>query len=343
MEEKNKALNKEDESISSENINLIKAYIGKNSDKILKNELNIPTILIGAFYLDYRKMTGYAIAALMIKLVMIYCLLIYLPVRDIRLNCVCIIDCLIFNIILMLISNKLYLKFVKTKIDELIRKNPQITYQELKTLCSNKGGTGGGGLMVVIAILFLIYITVVPSVKKPMIYIYPKEKMNVSVKLSDSRNITVSYPEYKNMWNVTAYPDGTLVKDGNKYYGLYYEAKWKNRNDLKEGFVVNSDDVEKFLEEKLTYLGLNYKEREEFIVYWLPKLKESKYNYIYFETMDEINQKMKLDIEPKPDTLIRIIMDYKPLNRKINIKEEKLTKVERNGYTVVEWGGTRLN
>ena len=35
-------------------------------------------------------------------------------------------------------------------------------------------------------------------------------------------------------------------------------------------------------------------------------------------------------------------MDYKALNKKINVKEQELTQVERQGYTVVEWGGTEI-
>ena len=65
------------------------------------------------------------------------------------------------------------------------------------------------------------------------------------------------------------------------------------------------------MEEKLAVLGLNYKESEEFIVYWLPKLEKNKYNYIRFQTMDEINRTMELDIDPKPDTLIRVMMKFK--------------------------------
>ncbi len=51
---------------------------------------------------------------------------------------------------------------------------------------------------------------------------------------------------------------------------------------------------------------------------------------------------MPLEITPKPDTLIRINMAFKPLPIKIDVKEQVLPVAERNGYTVVEWGGTRL-
>ena len=58
--------------------------------------------------------------------------------------------------------------------------------------------------------------------------------------------------------------------------------------------------------------------------------------------MDEINQNMPLDFSVKPDTLIRILMTYKGLDKKINVVEQKLEKVERNGFVAVEWGGTEI-
>ena len=33
-------------------------------------------------------------------------------------------------------------------------------------------------------------------------------------------------------------------------------------------------------------------------------------------------------------------MDYKALDKPIEVKEQKLTTPERNGFTVVEWGGS---
>ena len=58
--------------------------------------------------------------------------------------------------------------------------------------------------------------------------------------------------------------------------------------------------------------------------------------------MDEINENMALEINPKPDTIIRVMMEFKGLNWPIKVTEQKLERVERNGYTVVEWGGTKL-
>ena len=36
-------------------------------------------------------------------------------------------------------------------------------------------------------------------------------------------------------------------------------------------------------------------------------------------------------------------MDWKKLDEAIEVKEQELFPVERNGYTVVEWGASILN
>ncbi len=49
---------------------------------------------------------------------------------------------------------------------------------------------------------------------------------------------------------------------------------------------------------------------------------------------------MPLNITPEPETLIRVFMEFKGLDKNVTINEQELNKVERNGYTVVEWGGS---
>lgn len=176
---------------------------------------------------------------------------------------------------------------------------------------------------------------------KPLIYLYPEEKMNVSVKVGYPKRLTVSYPEYNDGWDVIAEPDGNIIDiNGRNYYGLYWEGKNNFSSNFKDGFVVNKKDLVPFLEEKLFILGLSEREANEFIVYWLPKLQENDYNLIRFESINSINKQMPLEINPEPDTIIRVMMKYKPLNKKIKIKEQELTTPIREGFTVVEWGGT---
>ena len=185
---------------------------------------------------------------------------------------------------------------------------------------------------------------VIPYAAKPVIYLYPEKECNINVKLGKPENITCTYPKYKDSWNVLAKPNGDLVdlSTGRKLYSLYWEGINTVKPNFETGFVVKGEDSAKFLEEKLDILGLNEKEAEEFIIYWLPKLEANSYNFIRFQSMEEINENMPLIITPEPETLIRVVMEWKGLDKPINVKEQSLQKVERKGYTAVEWGGTEI-
>ena len=71
-------------------------------------------------------------------------------------------------------------------------------------------------------------------------------------------------------------------------------------------------------------------------------MEKNNYNLIRFIPLEELDEENELIIEPKPDTLIRVMMEYKPLLFKINVEEQQLEKASREGFTVVEWGGTEL-
>lgn len=182
------------------------------------------------------------------------------------------------------------------------------------------------------------------EVDKPVIYIYPEKKMDLKIKLGNEKVLNNTYPVYNNEWDVSVSPDGNIYdkKTKRNYYSLFWDAIDNTKIDMNEGFIVEGEDTIKFFEEKLDYLGLNERETEEFILYWLPQMSKNKYNYIRFRTYDEINNYMPLIFNETPDTVIRVIMDYKELSHKINIKEQKLERVKRKGFTVVEWGGRKL-
>lgn len=169
-------------------------------------------------------------------------------------------------------------------------------------------------------------------VDKPIIYLYPTKGTEISVKLLKEESLIRSYPKYDSRWDVLANSNGDIkdLHTGRYLYSLYYENKSNVKFKIqKDGFIVKSEEVVAFLEEKLAILGLNEREAEEFIIYWLPKLESSKYNYIRFATMDEINENMPLDINPNPDTIIRILMTYKGLDNPIETYEQKLETPER--------------
>lgn len=181
---------------------------------------------------------------------------------------------------------------------------------------------------------------------KPILYFYPEVATEINVKVRYADRLTVSYPKYNaNGWNILAQPDGILtdLTTNRELYCLYYEASnYEDINLYKDGFIVKGEDAATFLEEKLAILGLNEREAQEFIIYWLPKLESNEYNYIRFADQDYINDNMPIDITPAPDTFIRILMEFKGLEEPIEVEEQQLEQVTREGYTVVEWGGTEI-
>lgn len=180
-----------------------------------------------------------------------------------------------------------------------------------------------------------------PVYDKPVIYLYPTEETEVNVKLTLNGELTCTYPNYNDGWSVTAQPDGTLTNkaDGKEYSYLYWEGISDVEYDMSKGFVVKGEDTAEFLQEKLAYIGLTPKEYNEFIVYWLPKMQDNTYNLITFQGNAYTNNAV-LDITPKPDSILRVFMVYKPLDEAIEIEEQPLDTFTRQGFTVVEWGGT---
>lgn len=177
---------------------------------------------------------------------------------------------------------------------------------------------------------------------KPVIYLYPEEETDVSVRLTLDGRLTCTYPAYGNGWAVTARPDGMLTDTkGQTYNYLYWEGETYAQYDLSKGFCVKGEDTAAFLEDSLAKLGLSRREANEFIVYWLPQMEANPYNVISFQT-DVYTDAAKLDVSPAPDSLIRVFMAWQASDHYVEMEEQLLTAPDRNGFTVVEWGGTEI-
>lgn len=175
---------------------------------------------------------------------------------------------------------------------------------------------------------------------KPVIYLYPTEKMKISVALNYNGTLTLTYPYYGDGWTVTAYPDGTLVDNtGTKYPYIFWEGESDVVYDMSRGFCVRGEDTEDFLREKLTYLGLNENESKEFLAFWLKYMKSNPYNLISFQTT-VYTENAQLIVTPEPDSMLRVFMTFTPLYKEVEIEKQELMPFKRTGFTVVEWGGS---
>lgn len=181
---------------------------------------------------------------------------------------------------------------------------------------------------------------------KPVIYLYPTKTQDVAVQLDYSGALRYTYPGYNydiGGWQVTAQPDGTLANkaDGKEYSYLFWEGVDQTEYDLSSGFVVKGSDTQAFLQKTLSEIGLTPKEYNEMIVYWVPRMQNNPYNLIHFAGK-QYTDTAKLTVTPTPDSVLRVFMVYKPLDKPTSVEPQTFPAFIRNGFTVVEWGGAEV-
>ncbi|MCB9189757.1 MAG: hypothetical protein H6599_10830 [Flavobacteriales bacterium] len=182
------------------------------------------------------------------------------------------------------------------------------------------------------------------GVAKPIIYLYPEKETKILVNLNFEGHLTHTYPKYEHGWKVTASPDGTLIdENGKEFYALYWEGKETSLLTIPNGTVLKGSETINFLEEELPKMGLNARETNEFIIFWMPYLENNTYNLIHFAS-DAYTDIAALNITPQPETMIRVMMIFQPLENEIKIQKQNLSELYkvRKGFTVVEWGGRKI-
>ncbi|MBR4283535.1 MAG: hypothetical protein IKT48_02345 [Anaerotignum sp.] len=70
-------------------------------------------------------------------------------------------------------------------------------------------------------------------------------------------------------------------------------------------------------------------------------MQNNAYNLISFQ-WENYDESAKLNITPEPDNMLRVFMAFKAIDEPIEVPEQKLPVLERDGFTVVEWGGTEV-
>lgn len=176
---------------------------------------------------------------------------------------------------------------------------------------------------------------------KPVIYLYPEEEMDISVRVEPTGGFKITEPDYNDGWLVKAKPNGELFNysDNENYPYLFWEGYGIEYDRPEEGFMVKRDDVHKFLVEKLTKLGLVKQEYDEFIEFWLPRMQDKPFYFVTFVSKEDFDKIAPLSVEPSPDTVIRVFMDYEGLDYPLDVVEQKIVTPERIGFVVAEWGG----
>ncbi len=175
---------------------------------------------------------------------------------------------------------------------------------------------------------------------KPVVYLYPETAQNVTV--SVGADVKISEPFYNPLfgWSAFASPDGTLNVGGQIYDSLFWEGPgWGEYPIVNKGVVVKTSDALETIRKQMAQQGLNEKETADFIEYWKPNLPDKPYIRLTWLNTQQLDKLAPLKISPKPDTVIRVFLDFAGLDEPIDIEPQELSSIPRNGFTVTEWGG----
>ena len=205
---------------------------------------------------------------------------------------------------------------------------------------------------------------------KPVVYLYPEKPTNIHISFATPVSLNTQIPFYNDGWFVQAQPDGKLTDlqpqytdcsqiNGSKFgseYAVnacktnnYPYIYWSGKSLLNSypksdgGWVVEKNNLQKFMDEKLKEIGLTEKESTDMSSYWVTKMnvKNSPYYRISFLTTSQMNKFIPMNVNPVPDSVLRVFLDYKALSNKPSVEPQpqQFNKFTRNGFTLVEWGG----
>lgn len=181
-------------------------------------------------------------------------------------------------------------------------------------------------------------------VRKPVIYVYPESPTEVTLIVKPTGEMTFTYPALPTSgWQFKADPDGKLHFGDQTYRYLFWESSQSSPMvNLHNGSLIHRSNIVAFLEKSLTEMGLSSEEKADFITYWAPQMMEFNSYFIQFQFNDNCDKYAKLDIFPKPDKINRVYMIFKGfevITDNLIFIPQEITKFDRTGFDVLEWGG----
>jgi len=190
-------------------------------------------------------------------------------------------------------------------------------------------------------------------VEKPVIYCYSPKPIETEIYLSPKGNLTFTYPIYNKSWHIRTASNGEILnlKTGKTHPYLFWEAsqekvKFNFTDQSMSAFIVKTDTIITFLENQLEKIGLNDREATDFITYWGPRLQHKEFVLIQFLVNSDYNKVFgDIDFEKRPDCMLRVGMLFSSLDNIPNsfkINPQEFEPLNREGFTVIEWGGVEL-
>ncbi len=217
-------------------------------------------------------------------------------------------------------------------------------------------------------LLFCIMYLTPTTTRKPAIYLYPEKTTQISVKLDKTIKYNNVIPKYKKGWFVEAEPNGYLRDLQPKYtkcsklpykeFGFEYSKQaceinkypyiyWDGVQLVKPlpkkevGFIVAKNDIESFLTARADEMKFLETEKSEFVRYWKKQMQDTNWkNFkVYFLQNEEVDDYYPIYVEPKPVSSNRVQIIISKAKKNEKLPAQTLVPFNRDGYTLVEWGG----
>lgn len=190
------------------------------------------------------------------------------------------------------------------------------------------------------------------EVDKPVIYVYAEDETECKLNLEPRSELTFTYPKYDSGWSFSTHPTGNVLVNGEYYPYLFWEGEttkleYKYRESrFINAFQIKADTVIPFLETQLENLGLNDREKTDFITFWAPRMITQEYALVQFMWDEEYSKTIAdLNMSPQPESSRRFFMFFSGMDEyseDIGVVAPQYPKFERKGLTLIEWGGSEL-
>jgi hypothetical protein len=169
----------------------------------------------------------------------------------------------------------------------------------------------------------------------PNLYLYPEATTQIDVTLGfpQGGHVTESDPPYNDGWSVEVDPDG-LIDHQHGY--LFYETTVPQQASTDTGWLLDGANLETELRSLLSRLGFAGPEIDDFIDFWLPRLRGSAWYAVYPQDPAAL---VTLDISPAPTRLRRVLLLIRPLEAPLSMTAPpEPAPFPRDGYVALEWG-----
>jgi hypothetical protein len=197
--------------------------------------------------------------------------------------------------------------------------------------------------------------------KKPNIYLYGEEGLEVTVRFGDVSRLTAADPDYpKDGWNVILSGNGRLfVQDSTEFalsgqYGLggdkaapdgtlgylFYESVADSALfQYNEAWEVKTTDRKAALYGILSAYGFNETECLDFADFWVEYLDKDTEYLFYPQLTEAVNVQMPLVVKPVPEHVFRLWFAVKEADEGLSYTTPVITeKASHEGYALTEWG-----